>query len=81
MFSEMTAAVREETGINNVVLSGGSFQNLTLLGGISSLLKKSGFHVFSHSKVPTNDGGISLGQAVCAGARLSGFEGEFGETG
>ncbi|MFC1883283.1 carbamoyltransferase HypF [Thermodesulfobacteriota bacterium] len=77
MFSEMTATIRDETGIGTVVLSGGSFQNLTLLGGISSLLKTNGFDVFSHSKVPTNDGGISLGQAVCAGAKLSGFEGKF----
>ncbi len=67
---EFTLAVcrllREVDDINEVVLSGGVFQNLLLLRGISRSLREDGFRVFTHSKVPTNDGGISLGQVVAA---------------
>jgi len=35
--------------------------------------------VYSHAKVPTNDGSLSLGQAVCAGLIYSGYKGEFEE--
>lgn len=52
--------------INRVVLSGGVFQNLTLLTMSSDLLEKNGFQVFTHSQVPANDGGIALGQAIMA---------------
>jgi hydrogenase maturation protein HypF len=45
------------------------FQNLLLLGMVVSLLEASGFRVLTHSRVPPNDGGISLGQAVVAAAR------------
>ncbi len=52
--------------INKVVLSGGSFQNKYLIENVENLLIKNDFEVFSHKKVPTNDGGISLGQLVIA---------------
>jgi hydrogenase maturation protein HypF len=81
MFSRMTLEIRDETGINTVVMSGGSFQNVTLLSGLSDLLLSEGFKIFRHAGVPTNDGGLSLGQAVSVGASLNGFEGEFGEEG
>ncbi|MDY0076847.1 MAG: carbamoyltransferase HypF [Bacteroidales bacterium] len=55
-------ALYTKTGINKVVLSGGSFQNRYLLEHTENILQKSGFEVFAHQKVPTNDGGISLGQ-------------------
>lgn len=58
--------LREKFNINQVVLSGGVFQNRLLLGLISDNLGKKGYRVYAHSKVPTNDGGISLGQAVIA---------------
>ncbi len=58
--------LRERSGINQVALSGGVFQNRLLLGLIIDLLESSGFRVYTHSKVPANDGGISLGQAVLA---------------
>jgi hydrogenase maturation protein HypF len=44
------------------------FQNLLLLGTVVDLLEGSGFRVLTHSRVPPNDGGISLGQAVVAAA-------------
>jgi hydrogenase maturation protein HypF len=66
----MTVTIRGKTGINRVVLSGGCFQNELLLVGVLAGLGKEGFDVFSHRQVPTNDGGIALGQAVCAGAQI-----------
>jgi hydrogenase maturation protein HypF len=54
-----------------VALSGGVFQNVLLLETILMSLKESGFEVFRHSLVPTNDGGISLGQAVTAAKRYA----------
>jgi hydrogenase maturation protein HypF len=49
-----------------VVLSGGVFQNARLLTGLIPALAARGFEVYSHRLVPTNDGGIALGQAVIA---------------
>jgi hydrogenase maturation protein HypF len=61
--------LRERTGLGTVALSGGVFQNLMLLHGAAARLEAHGFTVLVHSRVPCNDGGISLGQAVIAGAR------------
>jgi hydrogenase maturation protein HypF len=59
--------IRENTGINKIALSGGVFQNRYLTEKIISLLEKDDFQVYTQRKVPPNDGGISLGQAVVAG--------------
>jgi hydrogenase maturation protein HypF len=67
--AEVCAALRERSGLGTVALSGGVFQNLLLLGQVVGLLEDSGFRVLTHARVPPNDGGISLGQAVVAGAR------------
>jgi hydrogenase maturation protein HypF len=61
--------LRESTGVPTVALSGGVFQNLLLLSRVVRRLGDSGFRVLTHARVPTNDGGISLGQAVVAAAR------------
>jgi len=58
------------TGIRTIALSGGVWQNLTLIGRTLSLLKKSGLDVYIHREVPANDGGLSLGQAASAAARM-----------
>jgi len=58
--------IREDSNLDRVVLSGGVFQNITLLKRCIELLKGDGFDVFFHEKVPSNDGGISLGQAIMA---------------
>ncbi len=56
--------IRSQTGINEVALSGGVWQNMTLLERTTSSLRKDGFVVYIHHQVPTNDGGISLGQVM-----------------
>ena len=80
MFREICVKIREESGIEQVALSGGCFQNMTLLTGLTRDLKEEGFKVYSHARVPTNDGSLSFGQAVCAGLIYSGFKGEFEES-
>lgn len=61
--------VRSRTGLRTVALSGGVFQNVWLAEASQRALQARGFHVLTHRRVPCNDGGISLGQAVVASAR------------
>jgi hydrogenase maturation protein HypF len=61
--------IRDQEGIRTVVLSGGVFQNKYLLTGVETILGKNGFRFFSHSAIPSNDGGIALGQLVIAAKR------------
>jgi hydrogenase maturation protein HypF len=61
--------LRESHGLTTVALSGGVFQNMLLLNHVVTRLEERGFEVLTHSRVPCNDGGISLGQAVIAAAR------------
>jgi hydrogenase maturation protein HypF len=68
LFVDLCTVLRKERDLNRVVLSGGVFQNSTLLTGLANALEARNFSVFSHQQVPTNDGGISLGQAVVAAA-------------
>lgn len=68
--AESASRVRGETGLELVVLSGGVWQNITLLRRTLSLLRAKGFRVYIHREVPTNDGGLSLGQAVVATCRM-----------
>ena len=77
MLKEICLRIVDESGIEQVALSGGSFQNMTLLTGLTRSLKDEGLRVYSHARVPTNDGSLSLGQAVCAGLIYSGYKGEF----
>jgi hydrogenase maturation protein HypF len=81
MFTGACIRLREASGIGHVAMSGGSFQNVTLLNGLSRSLASNGFKVFTQKLVPSNDGGLSLGQAVCAGLRYMGVKGEFGPDG
>jgi hydrogenase maturation protein HypF len=60
--------LREQHGLHTVALSGGVFQNTLLLTAAVRRLEAHGFAVLTHSRVPCNDGGISLGQAVIAAA-------------
>ena len=68
--ADMTVAIcrraRESTGLHEVALSGGVWQNQILLDLVRAGLKQDGFVVYFHKQVPTNDGGLSLGQTVVA---------------
>jgi hydrogenase maturation protein HypF len=66
IIAEMCKLIAGESGINQVALSGGVFQNRLLLKLATSALQREGFDVLTHHLVPANDGGISLGQAVVA---------------
>lgn len=68
VLSEVSEKIRQSVGINDVVLSGGVFMNIHLLTMLNDLLKQNGFHVWTHRRIPPNDGGISVGQAVIASA-------------
>lgn len=70
--AEVVAAVAASTGLRDVVLSGGSFQNALLLHGLLHALRTRNFNVLTHTQVPANDGGIALGQAVIAHSHLKG---------
>ena len=86
LFARVCQEIREQKNINSVVLSGGVFQNLNLLRQVKSSLEILSFDVYAHEQVPTNDGGLSLGQAVAGramyektgskGPRRQGFKGE-----
>lgn len=67
---ELCERLRSGEGLTRVSLSGGTFQNVRLTERAAAELRMRGFEVFLHSKVPPNDGGLSLGQAVIANAAL-----------
>ncbi|MGI5920115.1 MAG: carbamoyltransferase HypF, partial [Syntrophomonadaceae bacterium] len=64
MFTNTLLRLRDETGLNRVVLSGGVFHNQILLERLMQNLTNKDFYVFQHQQVPPGDGGIALGQAV-----------------
>jgi hydrogenase maturation protein HypF len=67
--AELAADLARAQGLVRVALSGGVFQNRLVLTGISERLRVLGLEPMSHVQVPTNDGGLALGQAVIAAAR------------
>ena len=68
LFSALCREIRQASGLDRVVMSGGVFQNVLLATALSRELEHQGFKVFTQRLVPPNDGGISLGQAVAAAA-------------
>ena len=66
---ETVNTIRRNEGIDKVVLSGGVFQNKYLLEGTIILLKEHNFNVYTHAEIPSNDGGIALGQLAVASKR------------
>ncbi len=66
MIAQVLLKLRDDTGLGAVALSGGVFQNRLLFHLLRRKLVKAGFQVLHHRKVPTNDGGISLGQVYIA---------------
>ena len=66
MICEVCRRIRMAYNLNQVALSGGVFQNITLLSQTLRLLEQADFEVYYHNLVPPNDGGLALGQAVVA---------------
>jgi hydrogenase maturation protein HypF len=64
-----TIRAREETAMNTVAISGGCFANRYMTTRLTEALGARGFEVLTHRRIPCNDGGIALGQAVIAEAR------------
>jgi len=69
MVNDVCRLLCKEEGFSDVVLSGGVWQNQVLLKHTLRLLRQSGVSVYFHRRVPTNDGGIALGQAAIAAHR------------
>jgi hydrogenase maturation protein HypF len=61
-------AVAQRVGVERVALTGGCFQNRVLTDGAAAALRRGGFRPLVHRRVPTNDGGLALGQVAVAAA-------------
>ena len=70
LMRQVCLQIRSETSIDETALSGGVWQNMTLLRKTIHILESDNFKIFLHHQVPANDGGISLGQAVIAMTKL-----------
>jgi hydrogenase maturation protein HypF len=68
----MMVSAAERSGLRDVCLSGGCFQNRRLLAGAMRQLGEAGFRGVRHREIPPNDAGLSLGQAVVVSARKTG---------
>jgi hydrogenase maturation protein HypF len=66
VLARVSGLIHAKTGLQNICLSGGSFQNVFLLEHLKQRLEADGLNVFTHSEVPCGDGGLSLGQALVA---------------
>lgn len=69
MLLQTCLQIRQQTSISIVALSGGVWQNLFLLLKTLPLLEQNGFNPLIHRRIPTNDGGLALGQAWIAAAQ------------
>jgi hydrogenase maturation protein HypF len=69
--ADVCRRVRDTTGLDAVVLSGGVFLNALLTTEVYTRLAHDGFRVHRHRLVPPNDGGLSLGQLAIAAAILA----------
>jgi hydrogenase maturation protein HypF len=70
MVVNMCNRIRNDSHLDRVALSGGVFQNMILLRQVVNRLRDEGFKVYIPHRVPVNDGGISLGQAVIANSKI-----------
>jgi hydrogenase maturation protein HypF len=71
MIVRTCSTISQETGLRQVALSGGCFQNRLLLTKATRVLAEAGFEVLTHGQLPCNDGGVSLGQAVIANSKVT----------
>jgi len=70
MLAACARRTAERRGLNRVMLTGGCFANRLLLSRLWALLRDDELDVYIHRSVPPGDGGLALGQAVAAAARL-----------
>ena len=70
MVAQICRDLSDELGLREVVLSGGVWQNMTLLGKTIDRLQADDFTVYTHRLVPPNDGGLALGQAAIANFKV-----------
>jgi hydrogenase maturation protein HypF len=70
MVVDVCDQIRETRGLEQVVLSGGVWQNMVFLHKVVPQLRERGYFVLVHREAPTNDGGIALGQLAVAQHRL-----------
>jgi hydrogenase maturation protein HypF len=75
LFTKLCREIRDQNNINQVVLSGGVFQNLNLQQQLKTKLEALFFTVYSHEQLPSNDGCISLGQALAGRAMYERIKG------
>ncbi|MCB2229629.1 carbamoyltransferase HypF [bacterium] len=73
-FISVALAAAQSTGLRQIALSGGVFQNRLLFEHMLQRLVGQGFRVLTHEQVSTNDGGIALGQIAVANALLTARE-------
>jgi hydrogenase maturation protein HypF len=71
-FGNMIRYLHEQTGVDTVVLSGGSVQNRILAEGFADFFSQSRLKLYTNVQVPANDGGLALGQAILGGVHVSG---------
>ena len=64
--AEAVVSVAKRVGVMRVALSGGCFQNRYLTARVVTRLREENFSPYWHQRVPTNDGGIALGQVMAA---------------
>lgn len=69
---DAASCLAEASGARRVILSGGVFQNATLLAAVLAGLRRKRLVPLIHRQAPPNDGGISLGQAYYAALRVAG---------
>ena len=72
MLVQVCQDLRQRFGLRQVALSGGVWQNRFLLNASVKALQQADFQVLLHRQTPANDGGLALGQAAVAVARLTG---------
>src|SRR5262249_30998440 len=70
MIAQTCEQLRRQSKLDAVALCGGVFANALLAEETAARLASGGFRVFRHERVPTNDGGLSFGQAAIGAAVL-----------
>jgi hydrogenase maturation protein HypF len=75
--TELSLELAAAYDVGTVVLSGGVLQNRTLFEGLCARLRAAGLHVLTHHRVPSNDGGLALGQAVAGALQMQGSRERF----